>query len=117
MAIVTTMRTGGPRIKPFAWSFSRMKNFEVCPKRHYEVDLAKSVKEPEGEQLAWGNLVHDGMARRCGLLRVPLPPELVQYEVWAQRALSGVTDSTIVLVEESLAIGRDFSPKTTFEDG
>lgn len=115
MAIVTTMRTGGPRIKPFAWSYSRLKNFEVCPKRHYEVDLAKTVKEPEGEQLAWGNFVHKGMAERCGPNRIALPQQLEKYEPWAQRALQGA-ERGFVLVEESLAISRNFTSTGNFDD-
>ena len=83
MAITTTTRTGAPRIKPFAWSFSRLKNFEVCPKRHYEIDLAKNIKEPLGEQLQWGNYVHDSLAERCGKDRKPLPADMQMYEPWA----------------------------------
>ena len=42
--------------KPFAWSYSRLKNFEVCPKRHFHVDIAKDFREEEGESLVWGNI-------------------------------------------------------------
>jgi hypothetical protein len=114
MAITTTMRNGAPRIKPFAWSYSRLKNFEVCPKRHYEIDLAKNIKEPEGEQLQWGNFVHKGMAERCGPNRVPLPEQLAMYEPWAVKALHGA-ERGIVLVEESLAISRNFTPTGNFD--
>ena len=50
--------------KPFAWSYSRLKNFEVCPKRHYEIDIAKNIKEEESEALLWGNTVHRSCADR-----------------------------------------------------
>lgn len=112
MAIVTSTRTGKPRIKPFAWSFSRMKNFEVCPKRHYEIDLAKNVKEPEGEQLVWGNFVHRGLAERCGPDRTPLPKELEAYEPWAVKVLGTGGD---VYVEESFALNKNFTPVGNFD--
>lgn len=112
MAIVTSTRTGAPRIKPFAWSFSRMKNFEVCPKRHYEIDLAKNIKEPEGEQLVWGNFVHKGLAERCGKDQTPLPKELAMYEPWAVKVLGNGGE---VFVEESLALTKNFTPAGNFD--
>jgi len=59
----TRYKPAGP--KPFAWSYSKLKNFEVCPKRHYNVDVIKSFKEEEGEALVWGNMVHKALADRC----------------------------------------------------
>ena len=32
-------------MKPFAWSYSRLKSWETCPKRFYHYDVAKDVKE------------------------------------------------------------------------
>jgi len=116
MAVVTSTRTGAIRQKPFAWSFSRMKNFEVCPKRHYEIDLAKNVKEPEGEQLRWGNFVHKALADRCGPNRVPLPKDLVSAmpfaEAWAMKVLGSTGD---VYVEEGLAMSKEFTSVGNFD--
>lgn len=114
MAIVTSTRTGAPRIKPFAWSFSRLKNFEVCPKRHYEIDLAKNVKEPEGDQLLWGNRVHDTLAKRCGKDRVPLPTDTEAFEPWAVKVL-GDTPPEKIFVEEGLALTKNFTPTGNFD--
>lgn len=115
MAIVTSTRTGAPRVKPFAWSFSRLKNFEVCPKRHYEIDLAKSVKEPGGQQLDWGNHVHDKLAARCGADRVVLPPDLQMYEPWAVKVL-GDTPAENIFVEQSLAMTQNFTSTGNFDN-
>src|SRR6478609_11334633 len=109
MAIVTSTRTGAPRVKPFTWSFSRLKNFEVCPKRHYEIDLAKNFKEPGGQQLDWGNIVHDKLAARCGEKREPLPDDLKMYEPWAAKVL-GNTPAADVFVEQGMAITKNFTP-------
>lgn len=91
-----------------------MKNFEVCPKRHYEIDLAKNIKEPEGEQLQWGNFVHSGFKARCGIDRTPLPDNMKQYEPWAQKVLGD--GSGIIIVEEGLAINRNFTSTGNFAD-
>jgi len=115
MAIVTSTRSGAPRIKPFAWSFSRLKNFEVCPKRHYEVDLVRSVKEPGGAALDWGNVVHDALAARCGKDRVVLPDELKMYEPWAVKVL-GNTPPENVFVEQGLAMTANFTSTGNFDN-
>lgn len=116
MALVTTTRSGAVRKKPFAWSFSRLKNFEVCPKRHWEIDLQKNVKEPEGEQLVWGNVVHTAFAERCGPNRTVLPHEVASAypagEAWAQRVLGNDGD---IYVEEGLALDRNFAPCGNFD--
>ena len=74
--------------KPFAWSYSKLKNFEVCPKRHYNVDVIKAFKEEEGEALQWGNAVHKALADRCGPRASPLPHTMKGYEKWAARVTS-----------------------------
>jgi hypothetical protein len=113
MAIVTSTGTGAVRQKPFAWSFSRLKNFEVCPKRHYEIDLAKNVKEPEGEQLVWGNHVHGALAARCGPQRTPLPSEFPpHYEAWAVRVIGNGGD---IEVEQGLAMSKNFTSVGNFD--
>jgi len=114
MAVVTSTRTGGAYVKPFTWSFSRMKNFEVCPKRHWEIDLQKNFKEPPGQALDWGKVVHDGMAARCDKQRLPLSAELAAYEPWAVRVL-GNTPAENVYVEQGLAITKDFTPTGNFD--
>ena len=52
--------------KPFSWSWSKLKNFRTCPKRHYHVDIAKDFKEDDSEDLLWGNEVHEALAKRIG---------------------------------------------------
>lgn len=93
-----------------------MKNFEVCPKRHYEIDLVKSVKEPEGEQLKWGNFVHDQMAKRCAENK-PLDKELLaglpHAEHWAQEVVGDGTGEYIV--EQSIALNKNFTPVGNFD--
>jgi hypothetical protein len=101
-----------PKPKPFAWSYSKLKNFEVCPKRHYNVDIAKTFKEEEGEALQWGNIVHKALADRCGPARTPLPHTMKGYEKWCERVTSG--SNITLLTEQQLAIDEDFGPTKWF---
>ncbi len=66
--------------KEWAWSYSRKKNYDTCPKRHYEVDVAKNYKD-ETEQLKWGNTVHEALAKACAGLG-PLPDTMAAYQKW-----------------------------------
>lgn len=97
-------------MKPFAWSYSKLKNFESCPKRHYEIDIAKNIKEEESEQLLWGNQVHKALAKRVSL-GSPLPPGMDHWEKWCERILAG---GGTIAVEQQLAITREFAPCAWF---
>jgi hypothetical protein len=92
--------------KPFAWSYSRLKNFETCPKRHWHLDLQKDVKGDDSEQLRWGNQVHKAAAKRL-TLGTPLPMGMDTLGEWCDRLLAVDTPKQ---VELKLAITRDFAP-------
>lgn len=114
---MTTVTTTRYSPKPFAWSYSRLKNFESCPKRHYEVDIAKNVKEDESEQLTFGNALHEALAKRIGK-NVQLPTPFAKYESWAVRMVTPVGIKgvdTKLLVEQKLAITKDFGPCEFFD--
>jgi hypothetical protein len=104
-----------PKPKPFAWSYSKLKNFEVCPKRHYNVDVIKSFKEEEGEALVWGNMVHKALADRCRD-GTPLPKTMAGYEKWAARVTSVGNGplAPYILTEQQLAIDENFGPTKWF---
>ena len=91
MAAITTRHGSGlpPKAKPFTWSYSRLKNFEACPKRHYEIDIAKAFKDEDGTALVWGNEVHNALAARVSK-GVPLPKGMEHFEHWAEKVLMGV---------------------------
>ena len=99
-----------PPKRSFAFSYSRMKNFEVCPRRHAEVDLKRSVKEAESEQLSWGNAVHKALELRIKD-GAKLPIGMEMYEGLCQKMASAAGK---VLVEQQLAITSDFGPTAWF---
>lgn len=90
--------------KPFAWSYSRIKNYASCPKRHFHIDIAKDYKEEESEILKWGNEVHDKLAKRLSK-KTPLPEGMQEYESWAKKleAFPGQ-----LFVEQKYGLTEDF---------
>jgi len=111
MQITTTRRGGGAVKKPFAWSYSKLKNFESCPKRHWHIDIAKDIKEEESEELSWGNAVHKALAERLAKDK-ELPTPMRTYEPWCEKILETPGE---ILVEQKLAINEDFGPTTFFD--
>ncbi len=98
-------------IKPFSWSYSKLKNFETCRKRHYEVDIAKRVVEEESDNLTWGNDVHKAMELRIGR-GAQLPMGMGHYERWAVKVAAMPGQK---LVELKLAITRELGPCGYFD--
>ena len=96
--------------KQFSWSFSKLKNDEVCPKRHYEIDIAKNYSDGEGEALVWGNKVHGAFAHALKT-NSPLPEEMKDYQKWIDRMQHGAGE---LLVEQKYALTKDFQPTEWF---
>lgn len=92
----------------FAWSFSRLKNFETCALRHNEIDILKRFKEPSepGGPLDWGDRVHKAFAQalRSGQ---DLPDEM---ENWQHYIDSVRQKSGELLVEQKYALTRELQP-------
>lgn len=95
--------------KEWAWSYSKKKNYDTCPKRHYEVDILKNYTETS-EQLTWGNEVHDALAAACSG-KAPLPPTLKMYQKWVDVVKESPGE---LLVEQKFAITRDFKATAYF---
>lgn len=116
-----------PFAKPFAWSYSKLKNYETCPKRHYHVDLMRDIREEMSEEVLWGNRLHDALAKAIGtddnalrdrrdqITQAPLPPEFQHYAPWAQRFRKAREANARVYTELSLAITRQFQPCPWFD--
>ena len=101
--------------KPFAWSYSRLKNFETCAKRHYHLDIAKDVQQPPSEHLEWGDLVHKSAAAYLGK-GLELPPGMPRLKLWSDRVLKARdTLGAKLLVEQKLAITESLKPCAYFD--
>jgi hypothetical protein len=100
--------TYGAYVKPFSWSYSKLKNYRNCPKKHYHVDVARDFAEGKSAALEEGNAIHKAMEERCRD-GTPLPPAYRDYEKEAAEALAVTPEGTIMMVEEQAAIRDDFS--------
>lgn len=99
-----------PGVKEWSWSYSKLKNFEVCPKRMYEVDVAKNYQDSGGEALTWGNAVHDALAKALKN-NTDLPAEMKEYQYWIDRVRRG---TGTLQVEQKYAITRQFQKTEYF---
>ena len=102
--------------KEFAWSFSKLKNYETCPRRYAEVDLKKSVEERKSIELARGEELHEAMRARVQG-EIALPPEFIYMEKWAERLTRVLDPFQIIQCELKLAIDREGKPTGYFEKG
>lgn len=98
--------------KSFAWSFSKLKNFETCPKKYYEVDVAKNYRE-DTAQLDWGNKLHSSFSTAISGA-APLPADMADYQHWVDKARKLAKPGEKILVEQKLAITKNFSPTSYF---
>lgn len=101
--------------KPFSWSFSRLNNFETCPRKHFEVDIQKNYTEDDKEAVNRGHQFHDAMAQRLAN-RTPLPPAFAKYEKWASRAeQQAYALGATIEAELKLAITEQLEPCQFFD--
>lgn len=104
MIQTTTVRN---KPKAFSFSYSKLKNYETCPKRHFHYDVSKDVVEPEGESLQYGNAVHAALANAI-TGDAELPSHFKHLAPWAEKVKTGRVDK--MLVEQKLAITNEFEP-------
>jgi len=100
-------------MRKFAWSWSRLKNWRTCPKRHYHCDLAKDVQEEESGALKWGHDFHEAMAKRIAD-GTPLPAKTMsdRWPGFLRKRLEAGVD---VKVELQLAMDEQFQPTPWFD--
>jgi hypothetical protein len=96
----------------FAWSYSRLKNFETCPKRHYHYDIAKDITEEESGALLEGHDTHKAFELRVSR-KQKLPPNLARHESWIQML---VKPPGFAYAEQKLALNSFFEPVGFFAD-
>lgn len=113
--------------KPFAWSYSKLKNFETCPKRHFHLDLVRDISEKPSDAILWGNYLHDKLAKAVGtddnhlrsprdrIIQEPLPADLARFQPWVAKFLNARAMGAKVYAEINLAITREFAPCAWFD--
>lgn len=98
--------------KSFAWSFSKIKNFETCPKRHYEVDIARNYRDEDSDELIWGNKVHKALALACQGKQA-LPEDMASFQPWVDKVKA---TAGVLKVEQKYAITKGLLKTSWFGD-
>src|SRR5215204_2094093 len=93
-----------PFNKPFSFSYSKLKNYDTCPQKHYAVDLVKKFKEPDNPQLVEGSQIHEAFAKHL-TDGTPLPLDLSYLQGWMDK-IKAMPDKK--LVEQKMAITATF---------
>ena len=96
-------------LKEVPWSYSKIKNSELCPLKHFECEIAKNFSD-DNEANKWGDQVHKGLAHACAG-RADLPTTMKDYQPWVYRVRAGAGDT---LVEQKYALTRDLKPTEYF---
>ena len=97
--------------KPQAWSFSRLKNYETCPKKYWHLSVQKDFMESQGEASKYGLEVHKAIEKRIGAGK-KLPLHLTHLEPIVAR----FADATgVKYVEQQLALNHDTEPTGWFD--
>ena len=100
--------------RPFAWSYSKLKNYETCARRYSEVELKKSVQEAKSDELARGDALHEAMKSRVGSDKT-LPPEFIYMESWAKKLTKELSPFQIIQCELKLAVDKQGRPVGFFD--
>jgi len=97
--------------KQIPWSYSRLNSFETCPKKFYQLSVAKNIKEKESEAMRYGREVHKAIELRISKDK-PLPINLQHIEPVIAKFASA---NGQILVEQQLALNVNLEPTGWFD--
>lgn len=103
-------------MKEFAWSYSALMNFELCPKKYYHVnflpkDHPDKAKDEDSSFAADGKFIHDAMkARVIDGKQLPLNLRYMEKAAAKFAAAPGEKHG-----EMKLALNRNFEPCDYFD--
>lgn len=96
--------------KPFAWSFSTLKAYELCPKKYYFEKVVKTHKEGTTATGDWGLAAHKAIEQRT-LRNTPLPLGMTHYEA---TVASVIQSPGRTYGEQKMAVNRNYKPTDWF---
>jgi len=94
-----------------AWSYSRLKNFETCPKQFWHLNIQKDVKMPESKEMGYGKKVHKAIELFITSAQ-PLPADLQHLMPVLDKFVSAPGEKH---AEQQLAITKDLTPTGWFD--
>lgn len=92
------------------WSWSSYNAYETCPRRFYEVKVAKAFVEEESTEMLWGNEVHKALENKIKD-GTPLPANMAVYNRYADQIARATGEKH---AELQLAVTIDLEP-TAFD--
>jgi hypothetical protein len=97
----------------FSWSFSALRNYETCPRRYNEYNVARTVKEPDSPAIQAGHALHSAFDARIKN-GTPLPLGMGMHEGLLAKfvAAPGTTHA-----EQKLGLTAEFKPSAFFGKG
>lgn len=69
------------------WSYSRLKDFIGCPRRHYETQVTSNFTQPYTEALRYGNAVHSAL-ENYAKNKTELPLNYQRYKGYVDEILN-----------------------------
>jgi PD-(D/E)XK nuclease superfamily len=103
-----------PAPKEFSWSYTKLRDYRICPKKFYETSILKKFPEPKSIQLDDGNRLHEAFKRRVeqGL---PMPTGFKEFNDWGDDAASIKVNNQINICEKEIALTRELRPTGYFD--
>lgn len=92
----------------FAWSYSKLKNFESCPRKYKSVDVDKLHVEST-QELTRGEQLHEAMYERVAH-GTKLPPQFSYMERWARKLTTTIDPAEEIHCELKLALDANHNP-------
>lgn len=95
--------------KQFNFTWTKIKNFETCPRKYLEIDVLKKYQETS-PQLDYGNKMHEAAQKRISH-GTTLPTDFVALEKWVRKFTKDSDDPAVgIQTELKLAINKKMEP-------
>lgn len=91
-----------------AFSYSSLKQFENCPLQFYNLRVAKTVKDVQGEAAAWGDRVHKNIEDFIST-GMPMPASTRSFQGIVEAVMKGMKEDITLEVEQQRAITENFT--------
>lgn len=90
----------------FTWSYSKLKNFQTCPRRQYHIEILKEYHDEPSIELATGDALHRAMVRRVEL-GLPMPTAFSYLDDWGKDLVKVYHPKQVIMIEKELGITED----------
>ena len=100
--------------KKFSWSYSKLKNYETCPRRYQAIDVDKTIEQGRTAELDRGDDLHEAMQKRVQG-STALPPQFIYMEGWAEKLTRTLHPFQIIQCEMKLSTDKNGKPTGYFD--